>query len=75
MILMRIKQLILCSCVFLGEMASEPSKSLKGSGEDSLAPNRAAARHRPAGLSLGTRLTGAVAAPGLRPPRGYLKQV
>ena len=30
---------------------------------DSLAPNRAALRHRPAGLSVGTRLTGAVAAP------------
>lgn len=30
---------------------------------DSLDPNRAASRHRPAGLSVGTRLTGAVAAP------------
>ena len=39
---------------------------------DSLVPNRAAARHRPTGLSVGTRLTGAVAAPGLRPPRGFL---
>lgn len=34
----------------------------RGRGQDSLAPNRAQA-HRPAGLSVGTRLTGAVAAP------------
>lgn len=33
---------------------------------DSFAPNRAASRHRPAGLSVGTKHTGAVAAPGLR---------
>ena len=38
-------------------------RQLKGTD---LLPNRAALRHRPAGLSVGTGLTGAMAAPALR---------
>ena len=51
------------SCIGSPRKNGVLSKNLQGVREpDSLAPNRAQA-HRPAGLSVGTSLTGAVAAP------------
>ena len=45
---------------------------IKGSGNRTALPPIVRKADRPAGLSLGTSLTGAVAAPGLRPPLGFL---